>query len=355
LSARIEQKSRRLIEKSPIILLRRWRRMACPRGPRTAPAAPAIHLGLPEHAGRPARVVVRAKGDGVADDSDALQQAIDSAANKGAGGVVFLPPGRYRISKSMLIPIAVRVYGVGKTRPVLVLAPNTPGFQKGVANMVIFTGTDTYNIGAVAMPVPGAVPFSASRGRPCATPTRRPSTRRCRTSTSRSATAIPAASGVRMHTAQHSNLSHIDFRMGSGLAGVYQVGNIAYNLRFYGGRYGILAEKTSPAWQFTLAGLALRRPARRRHPRARSRADAGQHRDPQHAGRHRDRPRLRRLAVGQGRALRERVEGGRRHQQREQRLHPGRLRARQRAQHAGLRALPRQRQERSKARAATTR
>jgi hypothetical protein len=55
-----------------------------------------------------------------------------------------------------------------------------------------------------------------------------------------------------MHTAQHSNLSHIDFHIGSGLAGVYQVGNLAYNLRFYGGRYGILAEKTSPAWQFTL-------------------------------------------------------------------------------------------------------
>src|SRR5438067_2443542 len=62
----------------------------------------------------------------------------------------------------------------------------------------------------------------------------------------------PAASGVRMHTAQHSNLSHIDFHMESGLAAVYQVGNYAYDLKFYGGRYGILAEKTSPAWQFTL-------------------------------------------------------------------------------------------------------
>ena len=79
--------------------------------------------------------------------------AIDSAANKGAGGIVFLPSGRYRISRTILIPIAVRVYGVGKTRPVFVLAPNTPGFQKGVANMVIFTGSDTYNIGRVAQPV----------------------------------------------------------------------------------------------------------------------------------------------------------------------------------------------------------
>jgi hypothetical protein len=197
-------------------------------------------------------IIVRAKGDGVTDDSDAIQRAIDSAANKGEGGIVFLPSGRYRISKTLLVPIAVRVYGVGKTRPVLLLAANTPGFQKGVANMVIFTGTDTYNVGTVAMPVPGAVPFSAEPGK---------AVRDANSSTFYSALSNvdfevgdgnPAASGVRMHTAQHSNLSHIDFRMGSGLAGVYQVGNIAYNLRFYGGRYGILAEKTSPAWQFTL-------------------------------------------------------------------------------------------------------
>ncbi len=214
-----------------------------------APASISAYQSMPDD---PRAVVVHAKGDGVADDSDALQQAIDSAANKGAGGVVFLPPGRYRVSRSILIPIAVRVYGVGKTRPVLVLGANTPGFQKGVANMVIFTGTDTYNIGAVAMPVPSAVPFSTEPGK---------AVRDANSSTFYSVLSNvdfevgdgnPAASGVRMHTAQHSNLSHIDFHMGSGLAGVYQVGNIAYNLRFFGGRYGILAEKTSPAWQFTL-------------------------------------------------------------------------------------------------------
>ena len=215
----------------------------------TAPASQSAYQSMPDDA---RAITVRAKGDGVADDSDALQQAIDRAANKGEGGLVFLPSGRYRLTRSILIPIAVRLYGVGKTRPVLVLAANTPGFQKGVANMVIFTGTDTYNIGKVAMPVPSAVPFSTEQGK---------AVRDANSSTFYSALSNvdfevgdgnPAASGVRMHTAQHSNLSHIDFRMGSGLAGVYQVGNIAYNLRFFGGRYGILAEKTSPAWQFTL-------------------------------------------------------------------------------------------------------
>jgi sugar lactone lactonase YvrE len=62
----------------------------------------------------------------------------------------------------------------------------------------------------------------------------------------------PAAVAVRFHVAQHSFLTHMDFHLGSALAGIYQVGNEAEDLHFYGGRYGILTENTSPAWQFTL-------------------------------------------------------------------------------------------------------
>jgi hypothetical protein len=62
----------------------------------------------------------------------------------------------------------------------------------------------------------------------------------------------PAAVGVRFHAAQHAYLSHIDFRIGGGLAGVYMVGNAMQDVRFFGGRYGILTEKPSAAWPFTL-------------------------------------------------------------------------------------------------------
>jgi len=62
----------------------------------------------------------------------------------------------------------------------------------------------------------------------------------------------PAATAIRFHTAQHAYLSHMDFQLGSALAGLYQVGNEAEDLHFHGGRYGILTEKPSPAWQFTL-------------------------------------------------------------------------------------------------------
>ncbi len=35
------------------------------------------------------------------------------------------------------------------------------------------------------------------------------------------------------------------FRLGSGFAGIYQAGNEADNLRFFGGRYGIVTEKST--------------------------------------------------------------------------------------------------------------
>src|ERR1700761_8785281 len=88
----------------------------------------------------PRVVPVKGKADGRADDSDAIQQAIDKSTENSPGGVVYLPSGRYRITRSILVWPGVRVYGVGRTRPVLVLGNNTAGFDKGVASMVAFVG-----------------------------------------------------------------------------------------------------------------------------------------------------------------------------------------------------------------------
>jgi len=196
----------------------------------------------------PRAVVVKATGDGRTDDSAAIQAALDRAQGGGEGGVVFLPSGRYRISRTLFVWPAVRVFGVGPTRPVLVLGERTPGFQNGVAAMVVFAGAGPGSTRRPPFPVANSVPFS-----------------------DRIADANPgtfysalsnvdfeigegnaAAVGVRFRVAQHAFLSHIDFHLGSGLAGIYQAGNEAEDLHFYGGRYGILTEKTSPAWQFTL-------------------------------------------------------------------------------------------------------
>jgi hypothetical protein len=196
----------------------------------------------------PNAISVKGVGDGRADDTDAVQRAIDAARDKTGHGMVFLPSGRYRLSRSILVPPGVRIFGIGPTRPVFVLGPNTPGFQKGVGTMIVFTGGDQYNVGKVPVPVPTVV---GAKG----------DVRDANSGTFYSALSNvdieigagnPAAAGVRFRMAQHAFLSHMDFRLGSAFAGVYQAGNVMEDVHFHGGRYGIVTEKTSPAWQFTL-------------------------------------------------------------------------------------------------------
>ena len=205
----------------------------------------------------PRAVTVAAVGDGRADDTALLQRAIDMAAgpdNSGkagprdSGGIVFLPSGRYRLTRSILVPPGVRLFGVGRTRPVLVLGDQTPGFQAGIATLVVFTGGDQYQSGAVPVPVPTVVPAGRV--------VRDANSGTFYSSMSNIDVELgqgnPAAAAVRFRLAQHAFLTHMDFRLGSGFAGVYQAGNEMEDVHFHGGRYGIVTEKTSPAWQFTL-------------------------------------------------------------------------------------------------------
>src|SRR5436190_21636843 len=116
---------------------------------RLAVTVACLAMSIPAWAGRsvyltapddPKAVTVRAAGDGVADDTAALQQALDAVSNRGAGGIVYLPSGRYRLTRTIFVWPGVRLLGVGPTRPVLMLGERTPGFQDGVKNMVIFAG-----------------------------------------------------------------------------------------------------------------------------------------------------------------------------------------------------------------------
>lgn len=193
-------------------------------------------------------VTVHGMGDGRADDTIALQSAIDAAAKQGTGGIVFVPAGRYRISGTIFVWPGVRVFGVGATRPVITLSDNSAGFQRGVANMVIFAGADRGQGARVPFPPPGSVLFDAGIA------DANPGTFYSAMSNIDFAIGAgnPAATAIRFHAAQHAYLSHMDFDIGSGLAGLYQVANVGQDLHFRGGRYGILTEKPSAAWQFTL-------------------------------------------------------------------------------------------------------
>src|ERR1700735_5414532 len=170
------------------------------------------------------------KGDGVADDSAALQQAINTVQEKTNQGILFVPAGRYRLTRTIYIWPGIRLIGFGSVRPTFVLAANTPGFHQGPAYMLFFAG---------AGPNPNAAPADANPG------------------TFYSAISNidieiqagnPGAGGVRAHYAQHCFLAHMDFHIGSGLAGIHDGGNVAQDLHFYGGQYGIWTRKPSPGW-----------------------------------------------------------------------------------------------------------
>jgi hypothetical protein len=194
-----------------------------------------------------------AKADGQADDSAAIQAALDEATKDGKANIVFVPAGRYRLTRTIYVWRGVRVIGYGATRPVFVLADNTPGYQTGIGLMVMFTHARPGQMlppGAtrVPFPPPGQVPPNENM------PDASPSTFYPAMSNMdfEIGAGNPAAIAIRFHVAQHGYLSHMDFHIGSGLAALTQIGNEAEDLRFYGGRYGIITDNTSPFWQFTL-------------------------------------------------------------------------------------------------------
>src|SRR4051812_38594349 len=120
----------------------------------------AIHLAAPEFAVR---------GDGMADDTAAIQAAIDKAGSSFGGGLVLIPSGRYRLTRTVYLWRAVRLVGYGATRPVFVLGDETAGFQQGMGVMLMFTGSGPVGQagpagpaaggrGRVPFPPPGSVP-----------------------------------------------------------------------------------------------------------------------------------------------------------------------------------------------------
>jgi sugar lactone lactonase YvrE len=65
------------------------------------------------------------------------------------------------------------------------------------------------------------------------------------------------AVGVRGRYAQHCILAHMEFRTGSGLAGVHETGNVMEDVSFHGGQYGVWTGTPSPGWQLTLVDAAF--------------------------------------------------------------------------------------------------
>ena len=209
--------------------------------------AEAIYLGSPEFP---------AHGDGIGDDSAALQNAIDAVETAHGEGILFVPEGRYRITRTIYVWPGVRIIGYGAHRPVFVLADRTPGYQTGLGYMFFFAGGrpgSTHepwhvHVRADQPPTEGTVPPNNT------IPDANPGTFYSAMSNVdfEMGAGNPAAVAIRFHVAQHCYLSHIDFHIDSGLAALKDIGNEAEDLHFYGGNYGIITGMPSPGWQFTL-------------------------------------------------------------------------------------------------------
>jgi len=195
------------------------------------------------------------KGNGQTDNSAAIQAAIDAAETAQGEGIVFVPEGRYRITRTIYVWPGIRIIGYGARRPVFVLADHTPGYQSDLGYMFFFAGGRPGSRFAwrggrdtPRPPTEGTVPPNNT------VPDASPGTFYSAMSNVdfEMGAGNPAAVAIRFHAAQHCYLAHIDFHINSGLAALKDIGNEAEDLHFYGGDYGIVTGKPAPGWQFTL-------------------------------------------------------------------------------------------------------
>ncbi|QIA08652.1 glycosyl hydrolase family 28-related protein [Draconibacterium halophilum] len=175
--------------------------------------------------------------DGKHDVSDALQKAINKLKKEKNFGILFIPEGKYLISKTIYVPKAIRLIGYGKNRPEFILGKNTPAYQDENNYMFWFTdnlveeGRQPRDAGAGTFySAISNINFRIEKGN-------------------------PKAIALRTHFAQHSFVSHCNFYTGDGYAGIYDLGNEIEDLKFYGGEYGISTARTSPGWPMMMIDL----------------------------------------------------------------------------------------------------
>ncbi len=180
--------------------------------------------------------------DGKTDVTAELQKAINDLKQEKNFGILFIPQGKYLISKTIYIPKAIRLIGYGQQRPEFILANNDPLYQKeppddkGHAVYMFWFTSRSMESNDTSVPDASAGTFYSAFSN-------------INLSTG---TGNPAAVALRIHFAQHSFISHCDIHIGDSKAGIFDVGNFMQDVRFFGGDYGILTTKTSPGWQFTM-------------------------------------------------------------------------------------------------------
>ena len=174
------------------------------------------------------------KADGRFDVSDALQSAVNKIKEERGFGTLYLPEGKYRISRTIFVPASIRIIGYGKVRPEIILGDNTPGFDKKETSMIWFTGGIVTDPSNVADANAGTFYSGISNV------------------DIRIGKGNPMAIGLRAHFAQHGIVSHVSIYGGDGYACLYDAGNELEDVEFFGARYGISSGTSSPSWPIAM-------------------------------------------------------------------------------------------------------
>ena len=174
------------------------------------------------------------RADGKADVSEALQEALNRISRERGFGTLYLPEGKYRISRTIYIPAAIRLIGYGKNRPEIILTDKSQGFDGAPKPMIWLTGgvvTDPERVpdGSAGTFYSGISNVDIRIGK-----------------------GNPGAAGVRAHVAQHGVVSHVTVHGGDGYACLYDVGNELEDVELFGARYGIDSGTSAPSWPIAM-------------------------------------------------------------------------------------------------------
>ena len=178
-------------------------------------------------------------GDGIHDDTENIQKAVNYVKETLNFGIVFMPEGKYLVSNTIYMPTSIRLIGYGEHRPEVILQDHAPGYgephpesKSGGKEVFWFVARPVHKPEDIWDANPGTfysaisnVNITIGEGN-------------------------PYAIALRTHYAQHSFINHCEIRTGSGMAGMYDAGNEMENVHFIGGDYGIITTKCSPGWPY---------------------------------------------------------------------------------------------------------
>lgn len=172
---------------------------------------------------------------GAADNTAALQRAVDALEAELTHGIIFVPEGTYRFAGTVQLWRGIRLIGFGESRPVFTVADNDAGFAGPEHRYVVHFRVNKPRPGEELRDAQNTTFYSGIRNIDF-----------------RLGAGNPGLVACRFRVAQLCSLEDVDFHMTDNLAAVEMVGNEIERCRFFGGEYGILTGETVAYWPFYL-------------------------------------------------------------------------------------------------------